>query len=49
MRKWGVTRVELGVQIIDDDIYKKVKRRHSKQEYIDDKAGKRNQGQIGPS
>lgn len=28
MRKWGVTRVELGVQIIDDKIYKKVKRGH---------------------
>lgn len=29
MRKWGVTRVELGVQIIDDRIYKKVKRSHT--------------------
>ncbi len=28
MRKWGVTRVELGVQILDDEIYKKVKRGH---------------------
>ncbi len=35
MRKWGVTRVELGVQIIDDDIYKKVKRSHTVKDVID--------------
>jgi elongator complex protein 3 len=29
MREWGVTRVELGVQIIDDKIYKKIKRGHT--------------------
>ena len=29
MRDWGATRVELGVQIIDDEIYKKVKRGHT--------------------
>jgi len=28
MREWGVTRVELGVQIIDNKIYKKIKRGH---------------------
>ena len=35
MRKWGVTRVELGVQIIDDKIYKKVKRGHTVQDVVD--------------
>ena len=35
MRKWGVTRVELGVQIIDDKIYKLVKRGHSVKDVID--------------
>ena len=34
MREWGVTRVELGVQIIDDEIYKKVKRGHTVQEVV---------------
>ena len=34
MRNWGVTRVELGVQIIDDEIYKKVKRGHSVKDVI---------------
>jgi elongator complex protein 3 len=29
MREFGCTRVELGVQIIDDEIYKKVKRGHT--------------------
>ena len=28
MREWGVTRVELGVQIIDDEIYNQIKRGH---------------------
>lgn len=28
LREWGVTRVELGVQIIDDKIYEKIKRGH---------------------
>src|SRR3989339_319913 len=28
MREWGVTRVELGVQIIDDEIYDQIKRGH---------------------
>jgi elongator complex protein 3 len=34
MREFGVTRVELGVQIIDDKIYKKVKRGHTVREVI---------------
>jgi elongator complex protein 3 len=34
MRKWGVTRIELGVQIIDDTVYKKVKRGHSVSDVI---------------
>lgn len=29
MREFGATRVELGVQIIDDEIYKKIKRGHN--------------------
>jgi len=35
MLKWGTTRVELGVQIIDDEIYKKVNRGHTVQDVID--------------
>jgi len=35
MREWGVTRVELGVQIIDDKIYKKVKRGHTVQDVVE--------------
>jgi len=35
MRDWGVTRVELGVQIIDDEIYKKVKRGHKVKDVVD--------------
>ncbi|MCK5624323.1 tRNA uridine(34) 5-carboxymethylaminomethyl modification radical SAM/GNAT enzyme Elp3 [Candidatus Pacearchaeota archaeon] len=34
MRKWGVTRVELGVQIIDNKIYEKVKRGHTVQDVV---------------
>jgi elongator complex protein 3 len=34
MREFGVTRVELGVQIPDDKIYKKIKRGHSVKEVI---------------
>jgi len=34
MREWGVTRVELGVQIIDDEIYKKVKRGHKVKDVV---------------
>ncbi|MCF7910577.1 tRNA uridine(34) 5-carboxymethylaminomethyl modification radical SAM/GNAT enzyme Elp3 [Candidatus Pacearchaeota archaeon] len=32
MRFWGVTRVELGVQVLDDEIYKKVCRGHTVQD-----------------
>jgi elongator complex protein 3 len=34
MREFGVTRIELGVQIIDDKIYLKVKRGHSVRDVI---------------
>jgi elongator complex protein 3 len=34
MRKWGITRVELGVQIIDDKIYSLIKRRHTVNDVI---------------
>lgn len=33
--RWGATRVELGVQAIDDKIYKKVNRGHTVQDVID--------------
>ena len=35
MREFGATRVELGVQIIDDKVYEKVKRGHRVQDVID--------------
>jgi elongator complex protein 3 len=35
MREFGVTRVELGVQIIDDKIYKIVKRGHTVKDVVD--------------
>jgi elongator complex protein 3 len=35
MLDWGTTRVELGVQAIDDKIYKKVNRGHTVQDVID--------------
>ncbi|MCR4285210.1 MAG: tRNA uridine(34) 5-carboxymethylaminomethyl modification radical SAM/GNAT enzyme Elp3 [archaeon] len=35
MLMWGATRVELGVQAIDDDIYKKVNRCHDVQAVVD--------------
>ena len=35
MREFGCTRVELGVQIIDDKIYKLVKRGHKVQDVVD--------------
>ena len=35
MLEWGTTRVELGVQAIDDKIYKKVNRGHKVQDVID--------------
>ena len=44
MRNWGVTRVELGVQIIDNEIYEKVKRGHTVQDVIDATEALRNSG-----
>lgn len=38
MLEWGATRVELGVQILDDEIYKKINRGHTIQEVIDSTA-----------
>ena len=35
MREFGCTRVEVGVQIVDDDIYKKVNRGHSVRDVVD--------------
>jgi len=35
MLEWGATRVELGVQAIDNEIYKKVNRGHTVQDVID--------------
>ncbi len=35
MLEWGATRVEIGVQAIDDEIYKKVNRGHKVQDVID--------------
>ena len=35
MLKFGCTRVELGVQAIDDKIYKKINRGHKVQDVID--------------
>lgn len=34
MRNWGVTRVELGVQILDDKIYEKINRRHKIEDVV---------------
>jgi len=44
MRKWGVTRVELGVQIIDDKIYKKIKRGHTVKDVADASRDLKNAG-----
>lgn len=35
MRSWGCTRVELGVEIIDDEIYKSIKRGHTIKEVVE--------------
>lgn len=35
MLEWGTTRVEIGVQIIDDKIYKKINRGHTVKDVID--------------
>ena len=34
MLKWGTTRIELGVQLIDDEIYKKINRGHTVEDVI---------------
>ena len=44
MRGWGVTRVELGVQIIDDKIYKLVNRKHTVQSVINATRALKNAG-----
>lgn len=44
MRKFGCTRVELGVQIIDDKIYKLVKRGHKIEDVINATKALRNAG-----
>ena len=44
MREWGVTRVELGVQIIDDDIYNKVNRGHNVKDVIEATRALKNAG-----
>ncbi len=44
MRRWGATRVELGVQIIDNKIYKKVLRGHTVKDVIDATYNLRNAG-----
>ena len=44
MRDWGVTRVELGVQIIDDKIYKLTNRNHTVQDVINSTRALKNAG-----
>lgn len=44
MRAWGVTRIELGVQIIDDKIYAKVCRGHSVQDVVNATRALKNAG-----
>lgn len=44
MRKWGVTRVELGVQIIDDKIYELVKRGHKIKDVVETTKALKNAG-----
>jgi len=44
LREFGCTRVELGVQIIDDKIYKKVNRGHKIQDVIDATKALKNAG-----
>ncbi|MBU0894678.1 MAG: tRNA uridine(34) 5-carboxymethylaminomethyl modification radical SAM/GNAT enzyme Elp3 [Nanoarchaeota archaeon] len=44
MKKWGATRVELGVQIVDDKIYKKVKRGHTVEDVVDATKALKNAG-----
>ena len=44
MREWGVTRIELGVQIIDDKIYRNVKRGHLVKDVADTTLALKNAG-----
>ncbi|MCK5043433.1 tRNA uridine(34) 5-carboxymethylaminomethyl modification radical SAM/GNAT enzyme Elp3 [Candidatus Pacearchaeota archaeon] len=44
MREFGVTRVELGVQIIDDKIYKKIQRGHTVKDVINATKNLKNAG-----
>jgi len=44
MREWGATRVELGVQIIDDEIYEKIKRGHTVKDVVEATKALRNAG-----
>lgn len=44
MREFGVTRVELGVQIIDDKVYEKIKRGHKVKDVADATKELRNAG-----
>jgi len=44
MRKFGATRVELGVQIIDDKIYRKINRGHNVKQVVDSTKRLKNAG-----
>lgn len=44
MREWGVTRVELGVQIIDDEIYSLVNRGHTVKDVVEATRALKNAG-----
>jgi len=44
MLDWGVTRIELGVQVIDDNIYKKVNRGHTVEDVINSTERLKNAG-----
>ncbi len=44
MRELGATRVELGVQIIDDEIYKKIKRGHTVKDVVEATENLKNAG-----
>lgn len=44
MLEWGTTRVELGVQIVDDKIYKKVNRGHKVKDVVDATRNLKNAG-----
>ena len=44
MREFGATRVELGVQIIDDEIYKKIKRGHKIKDVVEATKNLKNAG-----